>query len=49
MTITEHRRRAADKFLVSIWVIGYGALIRSFAALQVVERFLSSSKKVDAK
>jgi hypothetical protein len=43
------RRQAADTLLVSIWVLGYGALIRFFGALQFVERLSSSSKKADAK
>jgi hypothetical protein len=43
------RRRAGDTFLISIWVLGYGALIRFFATLQLVERLLSNSKKAEAK
>ena len=49
MTVPEPRRRAADTFLISIWVLGYGALIRFFATLQLVERLLSISKKAKAK
>jgi len=49
MTLPTQRRRAADTFLVSIWVLGYGALIRFFATLQLVERLLSNSKKAEAK
>ncbi len=44
MTIQIHRR-ATDTVLLSIWVIGYQALIRSFAMLQRVERFLTASKR----
>ena len=43
------RRRATDTLLLSIWVIGYHALIRLFAALQRVERLLAGSKREDAK
>ncbi len=44
------RRRATDTLLLSIWVFSYGALIRFFVALQLVERLFSSSKRAaDAK
>jgi hypothetical protein len=36
-------RRATDTLLLAVWVIGYHALIRSFAALQRVERLLAGS------
>ncbi len=49
MTIPAQRRRAADILLLSIWVFGYGALIRFFAALQRAERLVSDSKRADAK
>jgi len=45
MTVAAQRRRAGDTFLVSIWVLGYGALIRFFTTLQLVERLLANSKK----
>jgi len=42
-------RRAKDALLLSIWVMSYHALIRSFAALQRIERFLAGFKREGAK
>jgi hypothetical protein len=47
MAVPAQRRRTADTLLLSVWVFGYGALIRFFAALQLVERLVSSSKRAD--
>jgi hypothetical protein len=47
MRLQSQRRDLADTLLLSIWVFGYGALIRCFAALQRVERSFSGSKQVD--
>ncbi len=49
MTLQTHRRRATDVLLLSIWVMSYHALIRSFAALQRIERFVSGFKLEGAK
>lgn len=49
MTILKQQRRATDTLLVSIWVYGYGAMTRLFAALQRVERLVSGSKRTDTK
>ena len=47
MGLQSQRRDLADTLLLSIWVFGYGALIRFFAVLQRVEWLFSSSKQVD--
>jgi hypothetical protein len=39
------QRAIRDTLLLSIWVLGYRALIRSFAALQSVEQLLGGSKR----
>jgi cation transport regulator ChaC len=49
MTLQKQRRRTTDILLLAIWVFGYGALIRLFAALQRVERRVSGSKRAGAK
>jgi len=45
MTLQRQRRRVTDTLLLSIWVIGYYVLIRTFAALQRFERLLTGSKR----
>lgn len=49
MTLKEHGRRATDTLLLSIWVMSYHALIRSFVALQRIERFLAGFRREAAK
>jgi hypothetical protein len=49
MTLQGQQRGPGDILLVSIWVFGYAALIRFFAALQRVERLISGSKQVNSK
>jgi len=44
MTLQTQPRRATDTLLLSFWVIGYHALIRSFAVLQRVEQLLAGPK-----
>lgn len=46
MELQNQHRDAKDILLLSVWVYGYGVLIRFFAALQRVERLFSSSKQV---
>jgi len=45
MTLQGQQQRGKDSLLLSIWVIGYRALIRAFAVLQRVERLLAGSKR----
>jgi hypothetical protein len=47
MTVPAQRRRTADTLLLSLWVFGYSAMIRFFAALQLAERIVSTSKRAD--
>jgi hypothetical protein len=49
MAIQSQPRRATDTMLLAVWFIGYHALIRSFAALQRVERLLAGSKREGTK
>jgi hypothetical protein len=48
VTLQGQRRGATATLLLSLWVIGYHALIRTFAALQRVERLLAGFKREGA-
>jgi hypothetical protein len=42
-------RGAVDSLLLLVWVVGYYVLIRTFAALQHIERLLTASRRGDTK